>query len=206
MQHPPTSPASSSPDNPHRSSPSRHPVRSRIRLVFWTVSWLIIVTLGTVYVSGWVQEALREAHRKKLQASRKDLQDRWATVFRIFELSPSIELVALNPNGVQNEVETFHGYGVLRRATIRDPGEIKALSAAFFDGRGEGGQALLCFDPRHGIHVRHEDKNLDLVICFECEQGYLYFGDSGERWFGISKCPRPSFDEIFKKAGLQIAK
>jgi hypothetical protein len=158
-----------------------------------------------VNVTCWVHEALREAHLKELQARRTKLQGLWASVFRIFEGSPAMEVIALNPNGAQSEVETFHGYGVLGRATIRDSGDIKALSTAFFDGRAEGGAAFLCFDPRHGIHVRFDDKDLDLVICFECKQGYLYFGDVDELWCGISNTPRPSFDEIFKKAGLQIA-
>jgi hypothetical protein len=117
-----------------------------------------------------------------------------------------MEVIALNPNGAENEVETFHDYGVLGRAMIRDSGEIKTLAAAFLEGRREGGEALLCFDPRHGIRVPYGNKDLDLVICLECQQGQLYFGEHNGRWFGISKSPRPSFDEAFKKAGLQIAK
>jgi hypothetical protein len=205
-EQPPNSPSSWSPKTRDPSSPSDRPARSRDHIVFWTLSSVVILALGAANVSWWVPEALREAHRKELEGRRKKLQNLWPTVSRVLEHSPSIEVIALNPNGVEHEVKTFHDFGVLGRATIRDPGEIKALVAAFQEGRREGGQAYLCFDPRHGIHVRDGDKDLDLVICFECEQGYLYFGDIDGRWFGISKSPRPSFDEIFKKAGLQIAK
>ena len=187
--------SSSSLDAADTSNPSGHAAWSRTRLIFWIVSSFVILALGAANISWWVQEA-----------RRKERQNLWPTVFRILEQTPSMEVIALNPQGLQNEVEAFHGYGVLGRTTIRDAGDIKTLASAFLKGRRQGGNAFLCFDPRHGIHVRNGDQDLDLVICFECAQGYLYFGSFDGLWYGISSSPRPSFDQVYKKAGLQIAK
>jgi hypothetical protein len=199
MEHPADLPSSSSPEAADASSPGGQIVWSRARLIFWIVSSPIIVALGVVNISWWGQEA-------RTAARRKELQDLWPTVFRILEQTPSMDIIALNPQGVGDEAETFHGYGVLGRATIRDAGDIKALAGAFLQGRRAGGRAFACFDPRHGIHVRRGDQDLDLVICFECEQGYLYFGSFNGRWYGISESPRPSFDRAFQKAGLRVTK
>ena len=199
MGYPSISSSSSSPNEADQFSPGGHAARSRTRLDF--LDHILIYHPGT---RGSEYHSVGSGARS--EARRKELQNLWPTVFRILEQSPSLDLLALNPAGVANEVETFHGFGVLGRATIRDTGDIKTLAEAFLKGRREGGEALLCFDPRHGIHIRQGDQDLDLVICFECEQGYLYFGSFNGRWFGVSESPRPSFDQVFKKAGLQIAK
>jgi hypothetical protein len=34
----------------------------------------------------------------------------------------------------------------------------------------------------------------------------LYFGSFDGLWHVVSRSPRPSFDQVFKKAGLQVAK
>ena len=199
MENSTCSTSSSFPDAADSSNPRGHAAWSRTRRIFWIVSSLVILALGAANISWWVQQARNEARRK-------ELQNLWPTVFRILEQTPSMEVIALNPEGVRNEVETFHGYGVLGRTTIRDSDDMKTLAAAFLKGRRQGGQTFLCFDPRHGIHVRHGNQDLDLVICFECAQGHLYFGSFDGLWFGISSSPQPSFDQVFKKAGLQIAR
>jgi hypothetical protein len=176
-----------------------HSSKRRTRLLFWIVSSFIILPLSAANIVWWSQEA-------RIATRRKELQDLWPTVFRILEQADVVDLIALNPEGVRGEAEAFHGHGVLGRATIRNADDIRTLAAAFLRGRRQGGSAYLCFDPRHGIHVRHGDQDLDLVICFECTQGYLYFGRFQEFWFGISNSPRTSFDQVFEKAGLQIAK
>ncbi len=155
-----TDPTSSSfPDADETSKPRIHAAWSRTRLIFWIVSSVVILALGAANITWWVQQARSEARRKALQ-------NLWPTVYRILDQTPSIEVIALNPEGVRNEVETFHGYGVLGRTTIRDAEDIKTLSAAFLKGRRQGGNTFLCFEPRHGIHVRHGNQDLDLVICF----------------------------------------
>jgi hypothetical protein len=198
MEKPSLSPSCSSPAAADPSGFRGHVTRSRIRLIFWLISSLVILPLLAANIDRWVQEARREA-------DRKELRDLWPEVFRILERSTSMDLIALNPEGVVNEAESFHGYGVLGRATIHDAGDIKALAAGFVRGRREGGDVVLCFEPRHGIRVRHGEQDLDLVICFQCKQGYLYHRAFRKWLFVISGSPRETFDQIFKKSGLRIA-
>jgi hypothetical protein len=131
MENPNDTYSSSSIDAADQSSPRRHAARWRTRLIFWLVSSCTIVALGALNLARWIQEARKEARRQELQAL-------WATVFRALEQAPSMDIVALNPAGAQNETKTFHSYGVLGRATIRDAGEIKALASAYRKGRLEG--------------------------------------------------------------------
>ncbi len=146
----------------------------------------------------WVQEARHAARQEELKTL-------WPTVFRLLEEATSVDVIALDPNGARDKYESFHGHAILGRTTIRDAGEIKALAAAYRKGRREGGMAFLCFDPRHGIHLRHKGRDLDLVLCFECQQGYLYFGSFDKYWHGVSGSPAKTFNRVFEKAGLRIA-
>lgn len=210
MEKPSLSPSCSCPDEADPSGFRDHEARSRIRLIFWLISSLIILPLLALNIIQWVQEASREADRRVQEAGREarrtELRDLWQEVFRILEQATSLDVIALNPNGVVDEAETFHGYGVLGRATIRDVSDIEALAAAFVSGRRQGSDDLIaCFDPRHGIHVPRGEQGLDLVICFECKQGYLYYRKFQKWWFGISGSPREIFDQIFKKSDLRIA-
>ena len=108
MEHPPDPSLSSFPDAADTSHPRGHAAWSRTRLIFWIVSSFVILALGAANISWWVQQARSEARRK-------ELQNLWPTVFRILEQTPSMEVIALNPEGVRNEVQAFHGYGVLGR-------------------------------------------------------------------------------------------
>jgi hypothetical protein len=65
-----------------------------------------------------------------------------------------------------------------------------------------------CFDPRHAIRVQHEGKSIYLLICFECEQVYVYVGDELDRdkWFPIKASAQPVFDEVLKAAGVPLPK
>src|SRR5688500_3924625 len=80
------------------------------------------------------------------------------------------ELLSLDPRELDEPPpDHFHGWRVLGRTTITDPATRKKLNEALRKGARENtGMAAACFNPRHGIHVVHNGKAYDLVICFEC--------------------------------------
>jgi hypothetical protein len=108
---------------------------------------------------------------------------------------------------VQNDgKEYFHDHLVLGRTEIKNPKRKGELLAALYRGvekyRGFG---AACFDPRHGIVAAAGTNRVELLICFECEQG-AEFGDSGQRWFLIGKEPRELFNRTLQESGVPVAK
>ena len=62
-----------------------------------------------------------------------------------------------------------------------------------------------CFWPRHGIRARLKDKNVDLLICFEC--GYVYiFTDGKERCIHTDRSPLPQFNQVLSDHGIPVMK
>jgi hypothetical protein len=69
----------------------------------------------------------------------------------------------------------------------------------------------LCFTPRHGIHATRAGATVDLVVCFECLQIYLYVNGSeirngGEVRFLTSKSPEAVFDKVLADANVPLAR
>jgi hypothetical protein len=82
------------------------------------------------------------------------------------EQADKFELLSLRPVVRGGD---FHGYQVLGKTEILDAETRKSLVSALENGAAENhGDAMLCFNPRHGIHVARHDKEMDFVICFEC--------------------------------------
>ena len=116
------------------------------------------------------------------------------------------ELLSLEPAGGPTE-EAGHFWGwrvigsVVVTATDRD-----ALLSALERGIAEnGGWVAACFIPRHGILAARGASSIDLVVCFECAQVYLY---QDGRWAGsvlVAGSPQPLFDQVLSAAGVQLA-
>lgn len=81
------------------------------------------------------------------------------------------EILALDPGGFGMVEDGFHGYEVLGRAPLEDPGDRARLVALLEQGVNESdGMVAACFNPRHGIRTEREGERVDVVICFECLQ------------------------------------
>jgi len=119
-----------------------------------------------------------------------------------------IELLSLEPAHPQEKpADDFHGWKVLGRKVVGDETVRKELVAAFEKGVAEytGGPAK-CFNPRHGIRVKHGGKTVDFVICFECYQVRAYVGGAKEMWFLVSRSPAELFNKILKDGGVPLPK
>jgi hypothetical protein len=125
----------------------------------------------------------------------------------ILEKAARFELLSLDPK-THDEDPTigFHGWKVLGKAVVDDAAIAKKLVVALKQGAEESdGAAAGCFHPRHGIHVTHNGKSADFVICFECLSVNLYVTENAEDGFQITRSPQPVFDEVLKKAGVPLA-
>lgn len=125
-----------------------------------------------------------------------------------------VELYALRPEPAQFEpagdgTRRFHGYEVLGDAALTDPGLATQLAQLISRGLAESdGSAALCFNPRHGVRVVREGRTLDLVICYECKQIYVYDArvtnpNGYDEWL-TAQSVEPEVTRIFEGLGLKI--
>ena len=62
----------------------------------------------------------------------------------------------------------------------------------------------LCFNPRHGIHVRLGKNAEDVVICFECGQIYFYGLRDGK--MPVFGTPASAFNRVLSDAHVPLSK
>jgi hypothetical protein len=129
----------------------------------------------------------------------------------ILEKAEHFELFSLNPTDPLSEnkkepKETFHGWEVLGKTTVKDAETRKKLVDAFEKGVADNkGPHANCFDPRHGIRVTHDGKTADFVICFECRHVHAIVGDQPAKAFLITDSPEAAFDSVLKEAKVFLA-
>jgi hypothetical protein len=118
-------------------------------------------------------------------------------------------LFSLDPEEQENRDESqgFHGWKVLGSTPIQNQGTRTKLLTAFRAGVEENdGSVAGCFDPRHGIRVRHDGKTLDFVICFTCYSVARYVDGERQEAILITDSPRGVFDDVLKTANVPLPK
>ena len=124
------------------------------------------------------------------------------------EKAEQFEVFSLSPRRPKDKPrDTFHGWEVLGKTTVKDARTRTGLLTTFKKGVEENdGKAALCFNPRHGIRVFRDGKTTDFVICFECFQVQTYEGKERREGFLITASPQTTFDEVLRKAGVPLPK
>ena len=115
------------------------------------------------------------------------------------------ELPADKPQPKQDTRERFHGYPVLGRTEIKDPKRRNDLLSTLYKGVRKIRHGIpACFEPRHGIIATRGTNQVELVICFECEQ-IAEYADGNHAWSLMSKEPRELFNRTLTEAGVPRA-
>jgi hypothetical protein len=125
----------------------------------------------------------------------------------VLEKAEDFELLSLEPVAT-NMMGNFHGWKVLGKTAVKDAETRKKLIEAFEKGVSEYKDgAARCFNPRHGIRVKHDGKTVEFVICFECAQVHVAIrdGNSQPQTFLISQSPAATFNDVLKKADIPLA-
>lgn len=122
------------------------------------------------------------------------------------ELNNAKGKMATNATAQSDGKDYFHDYLVLGRTEIKDPRRKAELLAALYRGvEDRRASPAACFNPRHGIVAIAETNRVELLICFECEQG-AEFSDWGQKWFLIGEGPRELCNRTLTEAGVPLAK
>jgi hypothetical protein len=94
---------------------------------------------------------------------------------------------------------------ILKKGVVRDPSLLAALGTSLRAGiENSDGKGANCFLPRHAIRVRIGDRDVTILICFHCEQGFVVNYPPCKGFF-VSGEPAAAWDRVFKAAGLTIA-
>jgi hypothetical protein len=116
------------------------------------------------------------------------------------------ELPAAKAEPKQDTRERFHNYPILGRTEIKDPKRRNELLCALYKGVRKIRRGIPdCFEPRHGIIATRGTNQVELVICFECEQ-IAEYADGNHAWSLMSKEPRELFNRTLTEAGVPLAK
>ena len=124
----------------------------------------------------------------------------------ILEKADSFELLSLEPTTPkESPAESFHGWKVLGKKRVDKADVQKMLVEAFEKGVEEyEGEGARCFNPRHGLKVRHAGQGADFVICFECDRVRAYVEGQNEHEFLVSRSPTDLFNKVLKDRGLRL--
>jgi hypothetical protein len=107
--------------------------------------------------------------------------------------------------------ESFHEFSVLGKATL-DTAEKRRLLDSFYDELKprEGNRIRMsasCFLPRHGVRATDSrtGKQVDLVICFGCQNAFLYNNGEQFNFYAFGSASASCFHDIFAAHGLRAA-
>ena len=117
----------------------------------------------------------------------------------------AFEILALQPDGLEDREAGFHGYEVLGRAEVTDPAVRRRVVELIARGvDANDGSVAACFNPRHGVRAEGDGGRVDLVICFECLQITVH--GPGESWADVltSDAVTGRMNAIYREHGLAI--
>jgi hypothetical protein len=118
------------------------------------------------------------------------------------------ELLSLDPAPDKKDTtkDGFHDYKVLGKTQVKDADTRKELFTSLTKGMERVDKFAACFNPRHGIRATRDGKTVELVICFECHQLFVYLGTEIQPGLLVNHSPEPAFDKVLKDAGIPKAK
>lgn len=102
----------------------------------------------------------------------------------------------------QKEPEEFlHNFAVLGKVVATDQPTLSAIRAAVLDAlkSAEDGATAMCFDPRHGIRLQKSDLQVDVLLCFECHKGCVFYSADGKNhqsYFGIGPAGNEALNRL----------
>jgi len=116
----------------------------------------------------------------------------------------TVEVYSLNGHydgtASPTDTHTFRGAAILRQATLRKDAAMKSL-ALLHNPKGYGGEPMRCFMPRHGYRFSSANAHADILICFECNWIYFYYGSKrvvASLNEGSCRALKQIFDETFQ--------
>lgn len=100
---------------------------------------------------------------------------------------------------------TFQKHRVIGSTIVGQSKDRTNLVDALDSGIANGSAVAFCFNPRHGIIAKKNDKTMECLICFECGS-LLIYSTSVTNEFLTSGEPAAIFNNALRKAGVPLPK
>jgi hypothetical protein len=125
-----------------------------------------------------------------------------AAAAAILEQPDQFELLSLNPQLQQEAAGVdYHGFRVIRTVVIKDAETRQRLVSSFKIAVAENqGTVAACFNPRHGMRVTRNQKQVEFVICFECNRVRVFGVVRGE--FLVTNSAQAFFDSVLRNKDI----
>lgn len=121
---------------------------------------------------------------------------------KVLQSATEFELYSIDP-GHTDEKAGFHKVKIVGKTAVKDADTRNKLVSELTKAMEGDIKPARCFNPRHGIRAAHDGKTVDLVICFECSQFYVYEGKAEpSAHLLIGKGAEPALDKVLKDAGV----
>lgn len=137
--------------------------------------------------------AVKEPYERTARNMEKEDRD-------VLEHADSLAILTLDPEE-RSDNSGFHGFDVKSRADVPPDGRKKVIEVLSRSIAKADGRVAKCFNPRHGISAKKGSATVDLVICFECDQLYLY-GQYPAR-IPITDSEGAAMSSVFKELGAR---
>ncbi len=131
------------------------------------------------------------------------------TALDVLRSPDSMEILALHPfpheaeGKPADEESSFHGYRILGRAMVPVAADRTHIVDLVIRGIEESdGTVAACFNPRHGIRARSGDREIDLVICYECLSMLVRGPGLEPASATTTQAPEAALREIWRSYGL----
>ena len=107
--------------------------------------------------------------------------------------------------GIPDAEEKFRGIPVLGKVEITDPAKRKEIIDALNISKAEGKLTATCFYPRHGLRVVEGGREIDHLICFECQYLQIHLnGVLKPKAVPISRHAQSVFNKFLDEAQIPI--
>lgn len=164
---------------------------------------IILFLLVGISLVGWVVYAFQSAATR--QTTMAEVNRAFPPEsYRLFLKAEKLTLYALKPESTNTDAEKFQGYEVAGKTEIAEVKHQKELKGAFIREMA-GAKGAACFNPRHGLRVETEGKTIEIVICFECGNFAVHFGDEKGKGAVNAQYLESPFNQILQNAGISVA-
>ena len=116
-------------------------------------------------------------------------------------------MLSLEPaEGPTSEAGNFWDWHVLGSVMVHSSDRDELILALDRGIAENQGWVAECFIPRHGIRAIRGSFSVELVLCFQCAQVYIYTNGTWSECVLVTGSPQPMFDTVLAAAQVPLAK
>lgn len=163
---------------------------------------LALILSATVLASASSYDDILAAQKKAAPVFEKAISE-----------ADSVTLVIVDPHSRYKEkssgeeslqVDGMDGsWTVVKEGVLRDKAALAELGSSLRAGIEKNDRApASCFSPRHALRVKIDGRDVVLLVCFECSQGYV-IGYPKCDGFLVSPAPAHTWNRVFRQSSLE---